>query len=250
MRAEEHLKLFERALQTFKGLKPIGVTRYVDTERELWMYSIRGDFPPPPELGIFAGEVLYQLSSALDHIAYAFADRMHTISDEELKRVAFPIFDDDKVYAERSGSGNPTRRSGLYRVGMLSERVQRQIEALQPYHRGDLRHHDPLWVLHELRNYDTHRAVRPVFAGVRYPTNVGAGAWYKRGSLDDGDVFAVIPAALDPEKTFEPHISSQVTMPPIPGIEFQLQTSILREMYEYVRVEVLPAFTSLYVKGS
>jgi len=135
-------------------------------------------------------------------------------------------------------------------VSMLSEPVQRQIETLQPYHRGDGRHQDPLWLLQELRNYDTHRAIRPVNAGIRYPTNIGEGAWFGTGHLDDGDIFAMLPSNLNPEQIFEPRISAQVTMPHIPGIDVQLQMGVFREIYEFIRVEVLPSFTRLYMKGA
>lgn len=246
-RAKEHIDEFERIVEWYKARKPVGITRYVDEEQGVHRYEMVGLFPPPPELGLRAGEALYQLRSALDHIVYSFGE-IAGIDARDARRTEFPIHDDRKVFLELDQKGKPSRRSGLYRIGMLPQRVQDRIESFQPYHRGSARHADPLWVLKVLRDLDTHRSVQPIFAGVRYPLEFGPGAKFKSGDLHDGDVFAEIPSDMNPEEKFEPHISALLTFPPIDVIGTRYPPALLSEIYEHVRVEMMPTLTRLFLQ--
>jgi len=110
---------------------------------------------PPIQLRLFAGEIAYQLRSALDHLAYIFAVQVSEWSRE------FPIFDTRDGYETK---GRPKIR------GMTTYH-ETIVESVQPYKRGDggPAHFDPLWMLHSINNTDKHRVIP---ACATYPSDL------------------------------------------------------------------------------
>jgi len=110
--------------------------------------------PPVLEWGVLIGDVLHNLRSSLDHLAYIIGgDPPPNEGGSE-----FPIF----------WSRTDYRKKGAPKIVGACDHAQAVIEDLQPYHRGDearaKRH--PLWFLHELYNVDKHRLVHVVTSAI------------------------------------------------------------------------------------
>src|SRR5205085_234881 len=85
-------------------------------------------------------------------------DTTRVFTDREQRDIAFPVARfDDSTYRNR--------------LGLFPSTVAPEIDAFQPYHRGNAYKDDPLWQLHELWTLDKHRAI-PIAASslnVRFP---------------------------------------------------------------------------------
>jgi hypothetical protein len=105
-----------------------------------------GPVDPPIQLALVAGEIAYQLRSALDHLVYQLivANRQ---SPNRLSQ--FPIFAARDKYVARA----PSMIEGV------SSSAEVIIESEQPYHRSPGAEEHPLWKLHYLNNTDKHRLV-------------------------------------------------------------------------------------------
>jgi hypothetical protein len=122
---------------------------------------------PPPDAGLYVGDAVHNLRTALDHLVcqLAIAARNPSACERETQ---FPIYIDD----------TPNNRKAMdRRIQSISGPAQTAIKALQPYQR---RPHDPaadlLWMLSELDNIDKHRlllVVNPKLADIQLELRVG-----------------------------------------------------------------------------
>jgi hypothetical protein len=160
-RAKKHLHDLEPAIRAFLGTNPyvIGTKRDAETRRLIYyMVSVRE--PPPTVLGI-AGDVLQNLRSALDHLAYQLV-LVGTGKPGPFEHVYFPIFDSASEYKAKKGRKVK---------GMRKEAID-AIDAAKPYKGGN----DTLWMLHSLNIVDKHRlliAVGSAFKGVNIAALAG-----------------------------------------------------------------------------
>jgi hypothetical protein len=244
IRAQEHLEELKRVFETFQALHPYSMIRESYPEEGFNRYRIEARFPPPPEIGILVGELSYQLLSALDHAVWELANRG---GKPPPWGTSFPIFLERKRYHRKDADETPAKRSGLWKVRGLSLRVQHEIELFQPYHKTADPSAHPLWNLQTLRNIDAHQSLSLMVGGVQYPLLDG-GVKARPGSLDDGDIFAEVPIHLNPEVNFEPHISIPITFP-IGKAAGGKGMPVIEEMYDHVKVEVMPSLTRLYLQG-
>jgi hypothetical protein len=115
---------------------------------------------PPPSFSVLIGEVLYHLRSSLDHLACALTEENGGIVDDDTE---FPIFDDaDKFRNPVSGLLTNAIRK---RIGDVHATKRAIIEREQPFNRYKGRpHDDPLWLLHDMFNFDKHRSLHVVNA--------------------------------------------------------------------------------------
>jgi hypothetical protein len=155
-RASLHLSKFEHDAEAFERgafatrVEPdfkAGVFRLIAKDMGL------GD--PPIPLMLLAGEISYQLRSALDHLAYIFAVKTPEGSRE------FPIFD------TRAGYEN----KGRAKIKGMSAYHESIVQSAQPYQRGDggPAHFHRLWMLHTINNTDKHRVIP---ACATYPSDL------------------------------------------------------------------------------
>jgi hypothetical protein len=88
-----------------------------------------------------AGDIVQNLRSALDHLAYQLLD----VGDPKApkNKVAFPIFKDAATY----------QTNKLRKVAGMRGSAIAAIDALQPYKGGN----EKLWELHSLNNRDKHQ---------------------------------------------------------------------------------------------
>jgi hypothetical protein len=111
---------------------------------------------PEDELGPIIGDVLYNLSSALDHLVCALS------AQRTCEGLSFPICESEKVWRapwkDKSTESGPEH----WLRGVPGDAVAR-IKELQPFPGRD----QSLWVLKRLGNHDKHRAIHLVTIAVR-----------------------------------------------------------------------------------
>jgi hypothetical protein len=123
---------------------------------------------PVNELGVIIGDVVHNLRSALDHLAWQLAILDGCEPPPALTE--FPIFLKESDYEARTPkTGEPRRASGLFKVRGLDPNDQAMVKSMQPFHthpsdpKGA-----PLWVLHDLANIDKHRICPVTIPAVRW----------------------------------------------------------------------------------
>lgn len=110
-----------------------------------------------------AGDVVQNLRSALDHLAYHLA-QVGTPDREPSHYVSFPISLSAKIYESRKAR----------KVHGMREDAKKAIDRLQPYKGGN----DALWLLQELNNIDKHRFLLTVGRD-----HLFTGDWFEGGYL-------------------------------------------------------------------
>jgi hypothetical protein len=140
-RAKKHLAELEREISKSTGETLQVFCMKVDPKTE----NLVPYFGPMPistfNLLAVAGDVVHNLRSALDHLAYHLA-QVGTPNVEPSKFVAFPISNSAQTHESRK----------VRKLRGMSEDAKKAIDALKPYKGGN----DALWLLHELDNTDKH----------------------------------------------------------------------------------------------
>jgi len=118
---------------------------------------------PPLELSVICGEIIYNLRSALDHLA---AELVEAHGSRPIRRVAFPISLDEtdwirRVHFPKNAAGKPVR--GLLHGLPKTSDAWAYIQATQPYQRGNKAADHPLAELNQLSNRDKHRVVGTLY---------------------------------------------------------------------------------------
>jgi hypothetical protein len=144
-RAKKHLKDFEVQAAAFRDayLHVVGTDTDPKT-RQAFEYFAKLPVSKFEVLAI-AGDIIQNLRSALDHLAFQLveAGQGRRIGERRGKRIAFPVFDTSKDYkALKTGKIKGARKAAI-----------KAIDRLKPYKRGNL----PLWSLHYVNNVDKHR---------------------------------------------------------------------------------------------
>lgn len=156
-RAKEHLDAVHNELDAFNRRKPTFLPKTNPQTNEAYIVWWVDDPNPPLSVSVRIGEFLYNLRSALDNLVCALV-RKEKGNVATCSGNGFPIHTDCDVYereAIRALKGVPPPARAL-------------IHELQPYCRGNTSDKDPLNILNQLRNRDTHRALR---VGLAYHKN-------------------------------------------------------------------------------
>lgn len=151
VRADEHLKALNNEIATFLQIRPYEVVTKKDIPAGNLCARVIYRHAPPARLLMLIGDVLYNLRSALDHLAWSLAG---TKAD---RRTEFPIFYEERGFLDR----------GREKSHDMPAPAQTTIESLQPY-KGvhGLPESEPLWLLQQLSIEDKHHTLNLVAAGV------------------------------------------------------------------------------------
>jgi hypothetical protein len=104
--------------------------------------------PVPDSLLTIVGDCLFNIRSALDHLAFSLAKAYTpTMTIEQEVGSEFPIFHERPMK-----TGEEVRKIGCVHPGAAAV-----IKAMQPHHRGSLYRDEPLWQIQELNRVDKHR---------------------------------------------------------------------------------------------
>ena len=170
-RAEHHFEDFQAEASryahsdNFKVVPVVHRTK-ADNRIETVDYRLRIVNQPDPVLSVIAGDVLYNLRSALDHLAVGLVPKKYR------RDVSFPIESEqiwarkDRRFVVRSPDGR--RRFRAATSGMCQEAV-RIIGELQPYEPKEVPlDARALYQLSRLSNADKHRQLVTFAAGLRH----------------------------------------------------------------------------------
>jgi hypothetical protein len=141
-RAKKHIRDLEVARERFLAEEPARYSTKFDSQTGYELFYITDLRTPPAEFGLIAGDVIHNLRSALDHLAWQL---VLANGQTPGNQTGFPIFDEAAKY--KAG-----RRR--YVQGMAQSAVD-AIDAAKPYKGGN----DALWVLHSLDIADKHHAL-------------------------------------------------------------------------------------------
>jgi hypothetical protein len=147
--AKKHISELEREVETFLASEPYEIASKLDNSG-YYVADIRCD--PPISISLIAGDVLFNLRAALDHLAYQLALANGTTDEKVLRGTSFPIFDSADLYGRYSRE----------RMQGMSQDAIDSIDATKPYAGGN----HLLWQLHKLNNIDKHRLLVTVGAAV------------------------------------------------------------------------------------
>lgn len=201
-RVNEHAKELNGEIQAFYKTKPYEIVHEFDPDPKeplpnvpngAHLYRVVTHYPIPSRVPIIAGEVLRDMRSALDYVAWQLALAQ---SEAPPQTTAFPIFAKRKLYD----------RDYARFIGAIDPATYPVFESVQPYHAGDKAVEHPLWVLHRLANDDKHKVphvVGSLPAGVRVerPPGVDLFLGMTIGPFEDNDVVATVGiiAGANPE---------------------------------------------------
>ena len=152
-RAKEHLRNLQGEVSAFLATKPykVGFKRDPDTRKTV--YFVAGVAATPVTLPLIAGDVLQNLRSALDHLAYRLEVVGLGSDPPDPRYIAYPICDVEAEYlALRNGRIKSARPDAIS-----------AIDATKPYRGGN----DVLWRLHKLNIIDKHRLLLTVGSAFR-----------------------------------------------------------------------------------
>ena len=146
--AKKHLRNLKKDVNAFLSRKPFIVVTEEDSSGDL-VYRIRIQTPIPVRWSADIGDLLHNLRSALDHLAW---ELVVANGHQPTRATSFPISDDE-----------PSFKHNLQKQLHGASAVARTaVENLKPYKGGS----DDLWRIHTLHIIDTHRMV--VLAGASY----------------------------------------------------------------------------------
>ncbi len=147
-RADEHLKRLEDDVLRWLGTQPYRFIYEFNPESNEKIVRVEVIDAPPVKFGITIGDIVHNLRSALDNLAYelALAHTGDPLPREIAENSEFPIFSRPMTLGQRER-----------RIGGIHPEAQAIIEGLQPYNRENQPSPDPLWLLYNLSNVDKHR---------------------------------------------------------------------------------------------
>ena len=155
-RAQAHIELLDSQQASWFASEPYRIR--LEPNRDLApdiinIFFIVSDVKPVPvTFSTIIGDILYNLRSALDHLAWqlVLANR-----GTPTNKTAFPI------RKKPPALGKPIEIDGG-----INPMAQVAIERLQPYRHSKGPNHAPLWLLNELCNTDKHRTL--LIVGLAY----------------------------------------------------------------------------------
>ena len=141
-RANEHIHDLDGRIKAFIGETPYKVGARRDRKTRRPIYYLISVQDVPPDIAVVAGDVIQNLCSALDHLAYQLV-LVGTGQPGPFFHVYFPFFD--------SASQYKTGKTGKIK-GMRQDAID-AIDAIKSYKGGN----DTLWRLYSLNKIDKHR---------------------------------------------------------------------------------------------
>lgn len=233
-RARKHLNELNRKVGAFLDRHPDRFSRQLDpNDFRYFIYKIPPNPAPPGTFGPVFGDVVANLRSALDHIAWNLA--LLNLEREGADRepywaTAFPLI-------LNTTSGSIDR---FYRLleDVLPDAVPDIID-LQPCHR-DHPANTELAILDALWNADKHRVNVTIPARQFVPIFSGTGG--RVDTLYDGTRLMRVTLASKPEENLEPYIATEVLFE-IPKTTTRIGLNHLELIYKAVSEDVLPRFT-------
>jgi hypothetical protein len=214
--AELHIGNAEQVISKFLAPHPYKVGTKHDPQARQWRYYLVKAASPPAALSLIIGDALFNLRSALDHLAQQFY-LLGTGSTTSARHVAFPIWGDATKYATES----PRQVKGMRQDAIDF------LNAAKPYKGGN----DALWRLNELNNIDKHRLLITVggaFGTLTMPAEMRADLGKTLGiDLSKQRIVGRMANTKCPLKTGDVLVTFAVDAEPDLNMEFGFDVSLL-----------------------
>lgn len=253
-RAQHHLQTLKSAIDSYMASEPYIVVIDKDSTSGEGEIRIVAQSPPPAPLSLILGDCVHNLRSVLDHIAWqlSVSYRGNAANVRAVKSVSFPI-----CGAETSTPGladwSSTAPRALQDVDSAVWDVFRIFQPFKPRNLGDTYKDHPLWLLNELWNFDKHRQLVLVLSflydnriGMTSPEGVIDEQKIYTGPLERETVvarFCVTPPGACVRFNGEHRVDVAFYQAGPIGTRHAFNT--LLDIYDFVRDEVVPAFTPL-----
>lgn len=245
LRAEEHLEALRVECSAYLDSRPFEPVSQAQSESDNPWMVWKVNHPPPLRLSILLGDLLHNLRSSLDHIAWQLVlDNGGTPG----KSTSFPIL--------------PKKKSSPPKIaGGISAKAAALVEELQPYNNTEgAPKEDPLHVLSILNNIDKHREFniavlnvseviemhlltadsKGIYMTLQFPDHVG-----KDKPITEGAIVARPPFPANENQKWVFGVESRLGLQEARELE-HIQSPPLFEMAEnllgYVRDTVVPSF--------
>jgi hypothetical protein len=179
-----------------------------DTNSKEWQdaVSYHADFIIPKRFSVLSGEIVHQLRTCLDHIAWHFSSAQYRIEFETA--IEFPVYRKEPVTKDEIG------RYERKVKGITNSKVLSLIRKMQPYQRGSDAESDPLCIVHDMDRFDKHRelAIISARANVAVPLSVGIDAAlavqnYSQGKNLTVAEFALARKTIKQDATVSPQVA-------------------------------------------
>jgi hypothetical protein len=190
VRAEKQLRTIKKCLTIYARSKPHKIIKKTKGKKKLNVPK-----SPPTEISLLAGEMIYQMRSALDHLVFNIIKRnpnVSTIDPEWEEHCEFPIW----TKPLKPGQKTPLSKAKFSRpLPGISDAAFAFIESVQPYY-GTGEINNALRFLGHLSNIDKHRRLNLTIPrvrqheSVRYPSGL-SGRGYS--TLDRGAEIRATP---------------------------------------------------------
>ena len=167
-RAKKHLNEIEREMRLYSERHPYEAVRDQKTQKNpnVWRFRLRLTDYPDPMIAVIVGDFLFNLRSALDHLAVAIAPRKRKRSAFFPVEMIDPWPTDDET-ANRPDTLKARQRFESAVNGMPTDAVA-VIKELQPYQSpADVLKTHFIYVLSGLEHADKHRNLILLRNGVK-----------------------------------------------------------------------------------
>lgn len=164
-RAKEHIRNLDARIAEFRDRHPyeIAAKPHPVAQIEHTTLYVKSLSSPPTDLGLIIGDVVHNLRSAFDHLAWHLVERGGGTPNKD---TYFPICWNPKG-AEKFASA-----CGKGEIKKIPKGAEKLLLDVQPYMSGD----DTLRVIHELDIHDKHRLLITVATGYKeWSVTVGGG---------------------------------------------------------------------------
>lgn len=250
-RAAQHIDAIRDAVLDYTEREPSGVVRQADGSGKLQFHE-----QPPPIIAVLAGEVIYQLKSTLDHLAFELVKLNPlsiTLPPTWQERCQFPLMTKVPI------TGDPPVNVQLPlpynflkgRLPGITEAAFRFIESVQPHYRREGTY--PLGWLEELSKIDKHRhlnvinpqAMRRDEAVVRYKGHIFHNTSVRRvndGAETEDPFFGDLDVVeVKMQGAFQPFVSFDESALGPDAEHFQVD-HVLQSCLDTVQKIIIPAF--------
>jgi hypothetical protein len=250
-RATEHFHALHQAVRAYAGTDMHKLVLQADGKETLNI-----SIEPPPQIAVRVGEIVYQLRSALDHLAFNLVQLNPTnvaLPKDWMRECAFPLFLKVPTY------GKPPVPYVLpvpykpfeKKLPGISSAAYVFIESVQPYHRRGTA--NVLRLLKDLSNVDKHHHLNVTIARVaisrHYKLNGGGTLDLTRGGFKHG-------AQIEPEHPSEIGGIVDVKTSSLPYVTFAERTvgdgvatleveNVLEVCLQQMKEVIIPKFTQL-----
>lgn len=212
---------------------------------------------PPPDIAILAGEIVYQLRSAIDHLAFDLVQLNPTkiaLPTNWFKRCGFPLWLTIPDHLIKCGQANPPLPYNCFTKTLpgISKGAFAFIEGVQPYRSGP-GIHNVMRFLAQLSNVDKHRHLNVTLprvavhqtiklSGDRERTLTRGG--FKHGAEIESSSIANADDIVDVQRSFASYVTfDEPTVGTGPDtLEVQ---HILQVCLEQIETVIIPEFTHL-----